>query len=69
MGYILAPIVLVKIVSIGIGVIGMILVMQYLGTPADIGGITIFLIATTILGWFTAKYYQGIKIVDRLIHI
>ena len=69
MGYILAPIVLVKIVSIGIGVIGMILVMQYLGTPADIGGIMIFLIATTILGWFTAKYYQGIKIVDRLIHI
>lgn len=61
MGYILAPILLVKAVSIGLAVLGMIVAMLYMGTPAVIGEIMIFIIATLVLGGYTAKYFNGIE--------
>jgi hypothetical protein len=61
MGYVLAPIILVKALSIGLAVLGMIVVMFFLGVPAVLGEITVFVIATLVLGWFTLKFYYGIQ--------
>lgn len=62
MGYILAPILLVKAMSIGLAVLGMITVMLYMGTPAAIGEIMIFIVATVVLGVYTVTYYRGIEL-------
>jgi hypothetical protein len=65
-GYILAPIILVKALSIGLGVLGMITVMFYSGVSPVIGEIMVFIIATIVLGWFTLKFFTGIHIERRL---
>lgn len=61
MGYILAPIVLVKALSIALGVLGMIVLMQIMGTPAVIPQVLIFIIGATVIGWYTRYYYNGIE--------
>ena len=62
MGYVLAPILLVKAVSIGLAVLGMIAAMQMAGTPAMIGEVMVFLVATLVLGGYTQRFYKGIEI-------
>ena len=61
MGYILAPIVLVKALSIALGVLGMIVFMQIMGTPAVIPQVLIFVIGAAVIGWYTRYYYNGIE--------
>jgi len=60
-GYVLAPIILVKALSISLGVLGMITVMHLSGIPAVIGEIMIFVIATLVLGRYTLSFYKGIQ--------
>ncbi len=60
-GYILAPVLLVKAVSIGLAVLGMIIVMQVSGVPAAIGQVMIFVVATLVLGGYTYRFYSGIE--------
>lgn len=62
-GYILAPIVLVKALSIGLGVLGMIAAMQYMGTPAGPGDVLVFVTASAVWGWYTKKFLNGIKVI------
>ena len=64
LGYVLAPIVLVKALSIALAVIGMIVFMQIMGTPAVLGQIVVFLIGSVIIGWYTRYYYNGIEITE-----
>ena len=64
MGYILAPIVLVKALSIALAVIGMIVFMQIMGTPAVLGQIMVFVIGSVIIGWYTRYYYKRIEITE-----
>lgn len=61
MGYLLAPIILVKALSIGLGVLGMITVMHLFGVPAGTGEIAIFVITTFVLGRFTLRFYKGTR--------
>jgi len=63
-GYVLAPIVLVKALSIALAVIGMIVFMQIMGTPAVLGQIMVFLIGAAVIGWYTRYYYNGIEITE-----
>ena len=50
MGYVLAPILLVKALSIGLAVLGMITAMSFWGVRAVLGEIMVFVIATLFLG-------------------
>ncbi|MFC1804110.1 hypothetical protein ACFL0D_09140 [Thermoproteota archaeon] len=61
MGYVLAPILLVKALSIGLAVLGMITAMSFWGVPAVLGEIMVFFIATLVLGWYTIRFYKGTK--------
>ena len=61
MGYVLAPVILVKALSIALAVLGMITVMHFSGTPAAIGEITVFVIGALVIGSYTLRFYKGIK--------
>jgi len=64
-GFVLAPIILVKALSIGLGVLGMITAMHLSGVPAVIGENMVFVIATLVLGWYTLRFYNGIQMEYR----
>jgi hypothetical protein len=61
MGYLLAPIILVKALSIGLGVLGMITAMYLSEVPPVLGEIMVFVIATFVLGWYSNRFYNGIQ--------
>ena len=61
MGYVLAPVLLVKALSIALAVLGMIAVMSLSGTPAAIGEIMVFVIGGLVIGGYTLRYYRGIE--------
>lgn len=61
LGYILAPVILVKAISIALAVLGMIVVMHVSGTPAVLGQALVFVFAAAILGGYTVRYYRGIE--------
>ena len=61
MGYVLAPVVLVKALSIALAVLGMITVMHFSGTPAAIGEIMVFVIGALVIGSYTLRFYKGIE--------
>lgn len=63
-GYILAPVILIKALSIALAVLGMIAVMQYSGTPAVPGQIAVFVIGSLIIGTYTRHYFKGIAITE-----
>ena len=64
MGYILAPVVLVKAFSIALAVLGMIVFMQLSGTPAVLGQVIVFVVAGGVIGAYTRFYLRGIEIRD-----
>ena len=67
MGYVLAPVILVKALSIALAVLGMITVMHFSGTPAAIGEIMVFVIGALVIGGYTTRFYKGIEMrVDSL---
>jgi hypothetical protein len=61
-GYILAPIILVKVFSIAVAVIGMILVMYIYGTPLDITQIGIFFGAGLVISCYIRRYLKNLEI-------
>jgi len=61
MGYVLAPVLLVKALSIALAVLGMITVMHLSGTPAAIGEIMVFVVGALVIGGYTMRYYKGIE--------
>lgn len=61
LGYLLIPILVVKLLSIGLGVLGMIAVMSIYGTPSDIGGFVIFIVTTLVLLRYANGFYKGTK--------
>ena len=61
MGYVLAPVILVKALSIALAVLGMITVMNLSGTPAAIGEIMVFVVGALVIGGYTMRYYKGIE--------
>ncbi len=64
LGYILAPVVLVKALSIALAVLGMIVAMQYYGTPVVLGQVMVFVFGSLIIGAYTRHYLSGIEIRD-----
>jgi len=64
MGYILAPVILVKALSIALAVLGMIAAMRYMGTPADLGQAAVFVAGAALIGAYTRQYFSGIEIRD-----
>ena len=60
MGYVLAPVILVKALSIALAVLGMITVMHFSGTPAAIGESMVFVIGALVIGGYTTRFYKGI---------
>ncbi|UCD44526.1 MAG: hypothetical protein JSV27_10450 [Candidatus Bathyarchaeota archaeon] len=66
LGFILAPVVLVKALSIALAVLGMIVAMQYYGTPAILGQVIVFVIGSLIVGAYTRHYLSGIEIRESL---
>lgn len=58
LGYLLTPILVVKLVSIGLGVLSMILVMTQYGTPPEMGQVGIFVVATLVLLRHTYGFYK-----------
>jgi len=62
MGYVLAPVILVKALSIALAVLGMITVIHSSGTPAAIGEIMVFVIGALVIGGYTMRFYKGIEI-------
>ena len=61
MGYMLAPVILVKALSIALAVLGIITVMHFSGTPAAIGEIMVFIIGDLVIGSYTMRFYKGIE--------
>jgi hypothetical protein len=66
LGYILAPVVLIKALSITLAVLGMIVAMQYFGTPAVLGQVIVFVIGSLIIGVYTRHFFSGIEIRNKL---
>lgn len=66
LGYILAPAVLIKALSIALAVLGMIVAMQLYGTPADPGQAAVFLIGSLIIGAYTRSYFNNIEIRETM---
>ena len=61
-GYILAPVVLVKALSIALAVLGMIAFMQISGTPTNLGQAMVFVIGAAVIGAYTRSYFKGLEI-------
>jgi hypothetical protein len=61
MGYVLAPVLLVKALSIALAVLGMITLMHLSGTPAAIGEIMVFVVGALVIGGYTLRFYKGIE--------
>ena len=61
-GYILAPVILIKALSIALAVLGMILFMQISGTPAALGQVGVFIVGAVMIGAYTRYFYNGIEI-------
>jgi hypothetical protein len=61
-GYILTPVILVKVFSIAVAVIGMIITMSYYGTPASIPQVIIFSVASLVVGSYLRNYFRKIDI-------
>jgi len=61
MGYVLAPVILVKALSIALAVLGMITVMHSSGTPAAIGEIMVFVIGALVIESYSMRFYKGIE--------
>ncbi|MBD3207392.1 hypothetical protein GF319_13755 [Candidatus Bathyarchaeota archaeon] len=61
-GYVLAPLLLVKVFSIAVAVIGMIIVMSYYGTPLNITQVGIFSLSGLIISCYINSYLKNIEI-------
>ena len=61
-GYILTPIILVKVFSIAVAVLGMIAVMYYYGTPLSIPQIVVFLFGGLVIACYIRSYMKNIQI-------
>jgi hypothetical protein len=61
-GCILAPVIIVKALSIALAVLGMIVFMQLSGTPTNLGQAMVFVIGAVIIGVNTCHCFKGIEI-------
>jgi len=61
-GYILTPIILVKVFSIAVAVLGMIAVMYYYGAPLSIPQVGIFLLGGLVIAMYIRSYMKNIQI-------
>jgi hypothetical protein len=61
-GYILTPIILVKVFSIAVAVLGMIAVMYYYGAPLSIPQVGIFLLGGLVIAIYIRSYMKNIQI-------
>lgn len=61
LGYLLTPILVVKLLSIGLGVLSMIYVMTQYGTPPNMGQVGVFVVATGVLLRYTYGFYKDSK--------
>jgi hypothetical protein len=66
LGYILTPVILVKVFSIAVAVIGMIVTMSYYGTPASIPQVIIFAVASLVIGFYLWNYFKNIEIKESM---
>jgi len=61
-GYILTPVVLVKVFSIAVAVIGMIITMSFYEAPVSLPQIIIFSVASLVVGAYMRSYFKNIQI-------
>ncbi|TRO46567.1 hypothetical protein E2P65_05520 [Candidatus Bathyarchaeota archaeon] len=61
-GYILAPVVLIKALSIPLSVLGMIAAMQIYGVPASLGQAAVFVVGAALIGAYTRHYLNGMTL-------
>jgi hypothetical protein len=66
LGYILTPVILVKVFSIAVAVIGMIVTMSYYGTPASVPQVIIFAVASLVIGFYLWNYFRNIEIKESM---
>lgn len=65
LGYILAPVILVKAFSIAVAVVGMIVFMYLSGIPASLPQVVIFLVGGLVIGLYMRSYLNKIQIINN----